>query len=413
MFKALRIIKVYGISELLRRISRKLRNKFEHKIYTFRDRKQLQKILEDNIGKKIIVFPPLMDWNVPLFQRPQHIAHNLAKEGFLYFYCTGNLQYDNVYGFQQISNNCYLTNRYDLLLKVNLSKVFHLYSTNMSPMKKDFINLAKKNGDSILYEYIDEIHEDISGKIPEFVLERHKHLLQDEQCIVVASADKLYKEVLEYRSRNCALVTNGVDYEHFNGKRLITNIPEEIRDIVKNEKPIIGYFGAFARWFDYELIKRLANERSQYQILLIGWNYDNSIRKYSLDNFNNIRVIGPIKYEALPLYSSYFDVSIIPFKINDITDSTSPIKLFEYMAMGSPIVTTNMPECRKYNSVMIGENHSDFIKKIDVALSLKENKEYKELMYKEALLNTWNTKAKEISKLLLEYKVSGCTKQID
>jgi glycosyltransferase involved in cell wall biosynthesis len=86
--------------------------------------------------------------------------------------------------------------------------------------------------------------------------------------------------------------------------------------------------------------------------------------------------------------------------INDITESTSPIKLFEYMAMGKPIVTTNMPECRKYQSVLIGKNHEEFIKKIDEALSLRDDREYKNILKKEAKANSWESKAKVIAEML-------------
>ncbi len=66
------------------------------------------------------------------------------------------------------------------------------------------------------------------------------------------------------------------------------------------------------------------------------------------------------------------DVMIIPFVLNEITSSTSPVKLFEYMAMKKPIVTTDMLECRKYKSVLIGKNYEDFIKKIRRSNEIKK-----------------------------------------
>ena len=70
------------------------------------------------------------------------------------------------------------------------------------------------------------------------------------------------------------------------------------------------------------------------------------------------------------------------------------------MALGKPIVTTAIPESRKYQSVLIGENHQDFILKIDQALSLRDNTQYKDTLRKDALNNTWDAKAKEIGKLI-------------
>lgn len=191
-----------------------------------------------------------------------------------------------------------------------------------------------------------------------------------------------------------------MDYSHFNIPYSHNNIPIEIKDVVNKKKPIIGYFGAFASWFDYELIIKLAINKPEYEILLIGWNYDNSILNYGFENFENVTIIGPIDYQFLPEYAVHFSISTIPFVLNQITESTSPIKLFEYMALGKPIVTTNLKECRKYKSVLIAENHDDFINKLDIALKLSTDKDYQNILAKEALENTWEAKAKAIQDLL-------------
>ena len=65
--------------------------------------------------------------------------------------------------------------------------------------------------------------------------------------------------------------------------------------------------------------------------------------------------------------------------------ATSPVKLFEYMALNKPIVTTDMDECRKYKSVLIGHSRQEFIELLDHAMSLYGNEEYMQLLNKEAL----------------------------
>lgn len=90
----------------------------------------------------------------------------------------------------------------------------------------------------------------------------------------------------------------------------------------------------------------------------------------------------------------------IPFLINDITRSTSPVKIFEYMALHKPIVTTDMNECRKFESVLIGHDHKEFIALLDKAMSLREDQDYIALLDKEARENDWSMKAKSIVDIL-------------
>ncbi|MBB5150474.1 glycosyltransferase [Ureibacillus thermosphaericus] len=392
-----RFLKKYGLMTFLKKIIEEVKVFFQKRRNTKLHTKILKDILNENSGKEIIVFLSPIPWNVPLFQRPQHIAQNLARQGYLYFYCTDSVE---VNGFKKIENSCYVTNRQDIVLK-NIEKfILHTYSTDTRNLKK-IIKLAKNRKCTFLYEYIDELDEELVGKINNYTIKKHKNFLKDEEnTIVVASADTLYREVLSYRTKKIELVTNGVDYSHFNIPYSHNNIPIEIKDVVNKKKPIIGYFGAFASWFDYELIIKLAINKPEYEILLIGWNYDNSILNYGFENFENVTIIGPIDYQFLPEYAVHFSISTIPFVLNQITESTSPIKLFEYMALGKPIVTTNLKECRKYKSVLIAENHDDFINKLDIALKLSTDKDYQNILAKEALENTWEAKAKAIQYLL-------------
>ena len=110
----------------------------------------------------------------------------------------------------------------------------------------------------------------------------------------------------------------------------------------------------------------------------------------------NLYFLGPRDYHVLKYYARASDVLVIPFKISDITRSTNPVKVFEYMALHKPIVTTDMNECHKYASIMIGENHEDFLNKLDRAMELRQDPEYLALLDREARENDWSFKARAI-----------------
>jgi hypothetical protein len=366
----------------------------------------LDQLLRWHGRRPLMVFPPVIDWSVPIYQRPQHLALQLSRQGIPYFFTTPNSRFDKVNGFQRLGPGCYLTDRFDLLVESDRPKIFHLLSTDMNygapdlPRNIAFIQRELDRGNRVLYEYIDEIHPAISGTaIPKEIYDRHELLLQDERVIVVSTASKLHDEVASKRKSNYALVTNGVDFDHFARKFELKDAPSELLPMIESRKPIIGYFGALAEWFDYELTLKMADERD-WNIVLIGFDYDGSMRRYGLPHRQNPRVIGPIPYRDLPRYATWFDVATIPFRVNEITESTSPIKLFEYMAMGKPIVTTEMPECRKYQSVMVAQNHREFLSLVDTALGLRRDEPYLAQLKADALANTWASKAEAIASLI-------------
>ncbi len=358
-------------------------------------RGELKKILEEREGKVrgIIVYPPTVDWNIPLFQRPQQLALELSKNGYLFFFSTGNNQYDRVVGFRKINDNCYVTDRYELVIKELPRFILLISSTNLGIHQEDVARMKSKS--LIVYDYIDEIHRDISKANVDHTFKRHEYL-KKQADILIATADNLYNEAIKDRPKGTYLIPNGVDYGHFHIKRNPANVPLDLASILEKKKPVIGYYGALASWFDYELLKKAAGSRPDYEFVLIGWDYDGSLYEQGIDRYRNIHYLGAKDYSILPQYAVWFDVATIPFVLNKITESTSPIKVFEYMALGTPIVTTDLRECRKYRSVLIGKDHENFVKKLDEALRLREDPGYSALLDEEAKENTWEKRVAEI-----------------
>ncbi len=401
------------IKRVLRYIKRRIKDKLDNNALTYRKNYEeanaiFHKILKKDKFKAVVVFDSRVGWNIPLFQRSQHMANELTDDGYLYFYRTSEQFDPHVKTVEKLKDRLYLVNManfalqnamFDLLKEYKGHKFLSLYSTDVyldeQYIKEKYID----NGFKIIYEYIDELSDEISGHLPDFVYDRHKNIIEDKSNIAVGSADKLIEEIEEIRGKeNVAMITNGVQYDHWQYRS--DEVPEKLKDIVSKGNPIIGYFGALAKWFDYELLKKVAKERPNYEIVLIGFLYDNSFKDSKIDELENVHYLGIVDYKELNQYSQYFTISTIPFLLNDITESTSPVKLFEYMAMGHPIVTTDMRECRKYKSVLIGKSHEDFIEKLDFALTLDKKDEYYNYLKEEALANTWREKAAILDRLI-------------
>ena len=413
LFKSRRTITRYNYMEEMRSTVRRIGDcsTLRQQIPDSRAQRVIRQTIQDYAGSDVYVMPALIDWNVPLFQRPQQLAMGLAHNGMLFFYLTGNTYYDQIDGAEFLEDNLVLTKKEMLHFIMDTARaegkriILDMYSTG-NTYGEDWLQQWEQYPYRVLYEYVDEISEEISRElIPESAMKRHNALLEDKNVYMVATAEKLYNEVITRRgNQNVLFSGNGVDLKHFQQEIDRTLIPENLRSVLKNDRPVIGYFGAIAIWFDYDLILEAAVKRPDYLFLMIGPQYDDHHRRTRanvrrLRKQKNIIFTGTIDYKILPHLANGFTVATIPFLINDITESTSPIKLYEYMAMGKPIVTTAMPECMKHPEVMIARDTKEYVRLLDQAVSIANGPDYP--AYREKLIhvaeqNSWDEKAREI-----------------
>lgn len=363
--------------------------------------------LDDKIDyskyKRVIVFESQFGWKRIMRQRPQQIANAVDKDT-LFIYGTTHMEIGKIEGVKRIKDNLYLMDlvihKEQLIedLKNVKNKYLMIYSTDYIPMEvlKPYLDSNFK----LIYEYVDGIDEELCGKeTAKLLTQRHKQIINSYNPYIVTTATKLYNNIIaEKKDANVKLITNGVEYEHFANNN--SEMPEEIKKIKKDGNIIIGYYGALASWFDYELIKKVAEKDKRYQIVLLGLDYDKTLNKSGILDKKNVHYFGKKEYKELPKYLHAFDICIIPFVINEITLSTSPVKVFEYMAARKPIVTTDLPECRKYKSILIGKDDKDFVEKIELAESKMNNSKYLNILTKEAKQNDWKNKFNSLIELL-------------
>ena len=337
-------------------------------------------------SKAIIIFPPSLDWNVQLFQRPQQLALALAEEGALVFYIQPKPDRKEP-PFKLITDRLYLCNVHVDTFRLLTNPIIYLLTWN-SDYASSF------SDPQIIYDFVDDINV-FYGDHDE-IIKGHQFLLENS-AIVLATAAKLVEEALKHR-KDIIYSPNGVVYEHFarTVQHKFSNPPEDMKDIFSMSKPVIGYYGALAKWFDYNLLNNVAAMRPQYEFVLIGPDYDGTLVPANISNNSNVHWLGVKKYDELPEYLQYFDVATIPFIVNEITHATSPLKLFEYMASEKPIVITPMRESMHYPGVLVGENAEEFSHQLDKALELRNDQVYLDLLRTTAQENTWKKRAEII-----------------
>ena len=107
-------------------------------------------------------------------------------------------------------------------------------------------------------------------------------------------------------------------------------------------QPRIGYYGAIAEWFDGGLVAELAGLRPAWRFELIGSTLAGNVRP--LEDLPNVRLLGERPYGELPRWIGKWDAFIIPFKRVLLTEATNPVKVYEMLATGKPVVAVRLPE---------------------------------------------------------------------
>jgi polysaccharide pyruvyl transferase CsaB len=242
----------------------------------------------------------------------------------------------------------------------------------------------------LVYDCMDE-WENFPG-IKQSLLDAEIQLVRKCDLLVV-TAQRLYEKWQSY-NRPMLLARNAVDYDFYIERYQPNTVLTEIRH------PIIGYYGAIADWFDIELLTYVARQRPDYTFVLLGGVFDVDVSE--LKALPNIQLLGQQPYETMPQYLYHFDVCIIPFKINPITDATDPVKLYEYFSAGKPVVSVNMPElqsCREY--LYIASDKEDFVVQLDKAVT-EDDSEMIARRQQFAKEQTWTERYKRIETGLCE-----------
>ncbi len=213
-------------------------------------------------------------------------------------------------------------------------------------------------------------------------------LIKSADSVIIASST-LEQHVLKC-GKKPVLLSNGVEFEHFN--KTDVACPVEYQE---NDRQRIIYIGALRHWFDTELIEKLAHQLDA-DIYLVG-KVETDLS--SLEKYANVHILGSRSYEFLPGYLKYADVALIPFIKNCLTDSVSPIKLYEYCSAGVAVVSTNLRETSQQKApIWIAESHQEFI--AGVRHYLTQGFDRSELRAY-GMLNSWDSRYELMKKLCL------------
>ncbi|HEY2797274.1 MAG TPA: glycosyltransferase [Thermoanaerobaculia bacterium] len=220
--------------------------------------------------------------------------------------------------------------------------------------------LRERLGWPVVYDCMDE-WTNFPGFGPE-VLSREEALVRGADATVV-SADRLW-EKWKGTAPRLILAKNGIDAEHY---RALYG-PNDLLGSVKH--PVIGYYGALASWVDAPLLEKIVRGHPEGTVVLAGGHFDVDLS--GIAKAPNVRLLGQRPYDEMPKLLWNFDVCVIPFLVNDITEATNPVKFYEYLFGGKPVVAPALTELLPYAELSYlarPHDHAEFLAKLEAALA--------------------------------------------
>lgn len=332
--------------------------------------------LKDQDKEDIFIWA-VIDWRYRM-QRPQHIAKGLAQNGHRVFYISTSFVNDRKSGFEleSLGEN---TNLYSVRLHVkNRPSVYRVAATDQDRIRlissivrlldwtksRAIISVVQHPywvsvaqllpNNRLIYDCMD-YHGGFSNTGKD-IIDLEDHLIACSE-LVIATSDYLKSCI---NNENVIVVRNAGEYEFF------SKTPSLIYEN-NSQLNIIGYYGAIADWIDLELLQKIASRFKNSLLLLVG--ADEVGAKIALSHLSNVVFTGEVPYEKLPFYLYAMDVCLLPFKVTPLTLATNPVKVYEYLSAGKPIVSVELPELKQFGDTLyVADTHEKFLSSIDQAL---------------------------------------------
>ena len=216
--------------------------------------------------------------------------------------------------------------------------------------------------------------------------------------LVFASSQKQFKNRKKTHS-SISFIPNGCDFGSI--RFAIDNNSNEPHDIKVIPRPRIGYVGTIDSRIDFSLLEHLAENCPDLSLVIIGWiNWTVKDIMSKLTSYPNLFFLGTKTKREIPHYIEGFDVGLIPFKKNKMTDSMLPLKTFEYLACGLPVVTTALHELLPYSECLaVADNELEFSDLVARAIHDK-SKERASKRISIARENSWEVRARQMGELI-------------
>lgn len=301
--------------------------------------------------RPVVYLPTWQEWET-MKQRPQYLLGALADAGHEVWFVDPRLdEAISVDGGIHLVPSIRETPRSGVILYTHFAPLQTLIERYTDPV--------------VIYDLLDDlaIYEPNEVGMPVEQRVKHHHGPLMERADVVIASNPLLADRHRDEREDLVLVENGVDVDRFDADGPVADsLPEG---------QIIGYHGALAPWFDFDLVGDVAGLRPDLDFVLVG-PIDPEVRDQAgkLGRRGNVTLIPSQSSEKIADFVRGFDVGVLPFVVDELTEAVTPLKMYEYLACGVPMVATPLPACVREPAVETASGAHDFAAAIDAALAL-------------------------------------------
>lgn len=238
--------------------------------------------------------------------------------------------------------------------------------------------------ESALIYYCGDDFSALAGVDHDTVAKREEELIEKSDLILAASE----KLASSFPSKTTKLLRHGVDYNLFTKPALRAN------DLPNDGRPIAGFYGSISEWLDINLLCETIKQLPNWYFVFIG---KSVVDTSALSSFDNVLFIGEKTHSELPSYSQHWTVSLLPFKDNAQIRACNPLKLREYLAAGSPIISTPFPALEPFKEVLQTVNSSDEMVKALISSETMKSQAFIENSRSKVVEHSWSARAQQVN----------------
>jgi glycosyltransferase involved in cell wall biosynthesis len=244
--------------------------------------------------------------------------------------------------------------------------------------------------DLVVYEVRDDYAALAPNPRTRRLVERAHRRMLGSSDLVLAVSDRLVSDIRPVRP-DVELTSVGVEREFFD----VTDdsaAPAALRDL---PRPRIGMLGNLNDRVNWDLVERLATERPEWTLSIVGPVYSagevtrSAVRR--LETLPNVHFLGAVGQSEIPSAIAAFDVCLIPYRISAAVERINPLKLYQYLAAGKPIVSTAIPIVERFKNVVAWcQTDDEFLRAVHLALAQVGDPAQRERRRQAAVPYTWD-----------------------